>query len=104
MRAHTILLGEKRLNLQYLGRYQSDDNEGYTSGWDHDVIRWVGNPPAADYRGLNGDGGQRFGSSHPGQFMACMADGSVRGLRYSTDYTTLQRLAIRNDGQVAGDY
>ncbi len=102
--AHTILLGEKRLNVQHLGRYQSDDNEGYTSGWDHDAIRWIGNPPAADYRAANGHGDLRFGGSHPGQFLAVMADGSVRGLRYSTEYATLQRLAVRNDGQVAGDY
>jgi prepilin-type N-terminal cleavage/methylation domain-containing protein len=97
---NTILFGEKRLNLQYLGRYQSDDNEGYTSGWDHDVIRWIGNPPSADYRAPNGDGGQRFGGSHPGQFQACMVDGSVRGLRYSADYPTVQRLAVRNDGHI----
>ncbi len=28
--ASTLLIGEKRLNLYYLGQFQSDDNEGYT--------------------------------------------------------------------------
>ena len=98
--SNTILLGEKRLNLEYLGQYQSDDNEGYTCGWDHDSIRWVGNAPAADYRALSGDGNQRFGSSHIGSFQAAMADGAVRPIRYSLDYATVQRLAVRNDGAV----
>src|SRR5205085_9047395 len=35
--SNTIMLGEKRMDLRYLGQYQSDDNEGFTSGWDHDV-------------------------------------------------------------------
>jgi len=35
----TFVIGEKRMDLTYLNQYQSDDNEGYTSGWDHDVVR-----------------------------------------------------------------
>jgi len=38
---YTILVGEKRLNISRLGAYQGDDNEGYTSGWDHDVMRYT---------------------------------------------------------------
>ena len=46
--SNTMILAEKRLRLDRIGRYQSDDNEGYTSGWDHDVIRrvrWWGSHP-----------------------------------------------------------
>src|SRR5438067_7300612 len=35
----TLMVSEKRLNRTYLGQFQGDDNEGYTSGWDHDVER-----------------------------------------------------------------
>src|SRR2546430_10101413 len=34
-------------------------------------------------RNGSGWGEIRFGSSHPGQFMVAMADGSVRGVNYS---------------------
>src|SRR3954468_19202666 len=35
----TLLVGEKRLNLVYLGRQEPDDSEGYTCGFEDDVIR-----------------------------------------------------------------
>jgi prepilin-type N-terminal cleavage/methylation domain-containing protein len=97
---NTMLLGEKRLNVQNLGQYLLDDNEGYTAAWDHDTIRWIGNAPAADYRAADGDGCQTFGGPHPDGFLAALCDGSVRNIRYSTAYATVQRLAIRNDGKV----
>jgi prepilin-type N-terminal cleavage/methylation domain-containing protein len=100
---NTILLGEKRLNLQYLGQYQSDDNEGFTSGWDHDSIRWAFNAPAVDFRANTGDGNTRFGGSHIGGFQAAMADGSIRSIRYSISFESIQRLTIRNDGLVIND-
>lgn len=100
---NTVLLGEKRLNLQTLGQYQVDDNEGYTAAWDHDSIRWIGNAPAADYRAASGDGAQTFGGSHPGGFLAAMADGSVRTIHYSLTYSTMQQLVIRNDGLVINE-
>lgn len=36
----TLFVGEKRLNVARLGSFQHDDNEGWTSGWDWDAIRW----------------------------------------------------------------
>ena len=35
--SNTMVVGEKRLNYMAMGTMQSDDNEGYTCGWDHDV-------------------------------------------------------------------
>lgn len=96
--SNTLLLGEKRLNIANLNIYQGDDNEGYTSGWDHDVIRNTGVVPLPDRR--TGDGEQRFGSSHPGGMNIVLADGSVRFLTFNIDATTFQRLGQRNDGQV----
>src|SRR5262249_33308596 len=39
--SNTLLLGEKRLNMGAIAGPQPDDNEGYTSGWDHDVVRYT---------------------------------------------------------------
>ena len=35
--SNTLMVGDKRLNLAYLGQIQGDDNEGYTAGWDHNA-------------------------------------------------------------------
>lgn len=96
--SNTLLIGEKRLNIASLNVYQGDDNEGYTSGWDHDVIRNTGVVPLPDRR--TGDGEQRFGSSHPSGMNILLSDGSVRFLNYTVDATTFLRLGQRNDGQV----
>ena len=102
--ANTILFGDKRLDLRALNQYQGDDNEGYTSGWDHDVIRRTDLLPMPDTNN-GGWGEERFGSSHVGGFMCSMCDGSVKFIRYSIDSTTFARLGQRNDGQpITGDY
>jgi prepilin-type N-terminal cleavage/methylation domain-containing protein/prepilin-type processing-associated H-X9-DG protein len=96
--SNTLLVGEKRLNVALLGGFQGDDNEGYSSGWDHDTIRYTSQPPLPDPR--TGDGQQRFGASHPSRFNALLADGSVRGISYSINPTTFSYLGNANDGQV----
>ena len=45
--SHSILVGEKRLDTDAIGTFQCDDNEGHTSGWDWDIIRWGNDPPLA---------------------------------------------------------
>jgi prepilin-type processing-associated H-X9-DG protein len=98
--AHTFLVGEKRLNLANLGLYQGDDNEGYSSGWDHDVERFTASwaPPLPDYSG-GGDGAQRFGSSHRAGFNMAMCDGSVQFISYKINPNVFALLGNRNDGQ-----
>ncbi|GIW90458.1 MAG: prepilin-type N-terminal cleavage/methylation domain-containing protein [Pirellulaceae bacterium] len=109
--ANTFILGEKRLRRDRVGNYQSDDNEGYTSGWDHDVIRqacwqWAPSPDCVggagnlDPRGVPcGFGRSRFGSSHPQGFNVVMADGSVRFLTYTLDLEMFRRMGNRSDMQ-----
>ena len=101
--SNTILFGDKMMDTRYLTQYQGDDNEGYTSGWDHDVIRRTDRAPMPDTRTL-GWGEERFGSSHTGGFMAGLCDGSVKFIRYSVDLTTFARLGQKDDGLVLGDY
>jgi prepilin-type N-terminal cleavage/methylation domain-containing protein len=95
---NTMVVGEKRLNVLGLGRFQSDDNEGYTSGWDHDVMRYTDRSPRPDPR--SGDGNQRFGSSHPGGFQGVFADGAVRFISFDIQLNVFHRMGQRNDGGV----
>jgi prepilin-type N-terminal cleavage/methylation domain-containing protein/prepilin-type processing-associated H-X9-DG protein len=102
--SNTILYGDKRMDLTYLNQYQGDDNEGYTSGWDHDVIRRTDLAPKADSRVSGGWGEERFGSSHTGGFMVVFCDGSVKFLSYSIDLNTFNLLGQRADGLPTPNY
>ena len=101
--SNAIAVGEKRLNLRFLGFAQDDDNEGYTAGWNSDTLRSTEKKPLPDFNGL-GDGDDRFGSSHPGVFMVVLADGSVRPIAYSVDSRTFEALGDIDDGQVVGEF
>jgi prepilin-type processing-associated H-X9-DG protein/prepilin-type N-terminal cleavage/methylation domain-containing protein len=98
--SQTLLVGEKRLNLAFLGTKQSDDNQGYTAGYNLDTVRKTSRPPGQDYSAPLGDGQGMFGSSHPGRFNALFADGSVRPISYSIDRKTFSLLGNKSDGQV----
>lgn len=104
--SNTLMLAEKRMDLRYIGQYQSDDNEGYTSGWDHDVIRYASQsyPPARDSNNGSGWGELKFGSSHSAGFMAVLCDGSVRIIPYSISPAQIQGLGTRNGGEVIDNY
>lgn len=101
--SHTLLLGEKRLNVLLLGTQQGDDNEGYTGGWDDDNIRATYLPPLPDRHGGEGWGESRFGSSHPGRFGVAFADGSARPLSYQIALATFASLGHISDGGPVGE-
>ncbi len=98
--SNTLLYAEKRLNTTYINQYQGDDNEGYTSGFDHDTVRRGdrNRPPLKDIKSSNADGAQRFGSSHPGGFNAVLGDGSVRTITYTINNLTWEYFSRREDG------
>ncbi len=99
--SHTLLAGDKRLNVAFLGQNQRDDNEGYTVGWNADTLRRTDRGPKPDYRGDDDDfGDKRFGGSHPGSFNALLADGSLHSMTYGIDEDIFERLGKRADGQV----
>jgi len=102
--SNTLLVGEKRLNRNLLGRWQEDDNEGYAGGWDEDTMRRTDLPPAVDYNAVSGDGEEKFGSSHPGGFNSALADGSVRTISYSIDANVFRNLGNIQDAQVVGEF
>jgi len=97
--SQTMLVGEKRLNTSSrLGTYQGDDNEGYTSGWDHDVIRYTHRQPRPDCQTPGCWGEVRFGSAHAAGFQAVFGDGSVHTIRYNVNLDIFRRMGERSDG------
>lgn len=99
----TLLVGEKRINLTFLGTPQHDDNEGYTVGWNTDTVRSTEKKPKPDFNG-KGDGDDRFGSTHPGLFQVTLADGSTRSIDYSIDEKVFALLGDIDDGQTVEQY
>ena len=102
----TLLVGDKRLNLAKLGQPQDDDDTGYATGFDADVIRYTSPAAGPGLPRPTGDGGGLFGSSHIGRFNAVFADGSVHSLPYSIDPTVFSYLGNESDGQAidSNDY
>jgi prepilin-type N-terminal cleavage/methylation domain-containing protein len=98
--SYTLLLGDRRLNLRFLGDVQTDDDTGYASGFDRDIMCSTSLPPLPDYSAPSGNGDLRFGSSHTGVFNIALADGSVRSLSYSVDPIFFKNLGNKSDGQV----
>ncbi len=109
--SNTLLIGEKRLRPENLGKAQSHDDQGFTSGWDRDEACWGIVPPEPDRRGQ--DGFYQFGSAHASAFNAVFCDGSVRVVRYNiqsnnTPTATVplgiwQRICKRDDGLTVDD-
>ena len=93
-----MVVAEKRLNVALLGTVQSDDNEGYTAGWDEDTVRATDVAPEPDFRG-DGNGRDLFGSSHPQGFHATFVDGSVHALGYGIDPEVFRCLGNIADGK-----
>lgn len=109
--SNTMLIGEKRLRPENLGKAQSHDDQGFTSGWDRDEVCWGNIPPDMDRR--NQDGFYQFGSAHPSGFNSVWCDGSVHIIRYniqsnntptaSAPLGVWQRLCKRDDGLAVDD-
>ena len=105
--SNTSFCRRQTLTDQSPRRIPGEDNEGYTSGWDHDVWRRTDLLPLADCNTAVTSGcadSHRFGSSHPGGFNGLLGDGSVRFLRYTIDATTFRNLGDRIDGQVISNF
>jgi prepilin-type processing-associated H-X9-DG protein len=95
----TLVVGEKRMNVYYLGKLRSDDNEGYTGGCDWDAMRNANLVPAPDTNAPTSENGfAMFGSSHPSGMNFVFGDGAVHHIRYDIDATVFARLGTRADG------
>jgi len=102
--SNTLMFGEKRMDTTSMGSYQSDDNEGYSTAWDHDVARETTALPQADAKLGTGWGGNIFGSSHSGGANYVMVDGTVRFINYSITLASFQALGTVGNGDINNDY
>ena len=91
------------MNTALLGTLVANDNEGYTTSWNHDTMRFVGRAPLPDFIQASppDPGDDRFGSSHTGGMNTAFCDGSVRFLGYDVNFETFKMMGVRNDGLVA---
>lgn len=114
--SNTFLAGEKALNFGLSHTHQSDDDAGWTEGWDWDVIRWGRYQPCQDYNDSSPLASNRynmdvnltpfnrlaaFGSNHASGMNMSFCDGSVRFVPYGISLGVFQRLSSRNDGNLA---
>lgn len=99
----TILVGEKALKYDHQERLTCADNEGFTSGWDWDIIRWGGQNGSTNLTPVNdhdaADCEHRFGSRHGTGCQFVFADGSVHWVRFNVDATAYDRAIQRDDGK-----
>ena len=74
--------------------------EGWTAGWDWDVIRWGNVPPMNDSNAS--DCAPWFGSVHQGGCLFTFGDGSVHTINYSIDGALFQSLSHCSDDAPQG--
>ncbi len=100
--SHTIMVGEKALRVNQREVYTCSDNEGWTSGWDWDIIRWGGGNRTPIRDDLAGNCEDRFGSPHAVGCQFVLVDGSVQWIRFNVD-RNMYNLAIKCDDGKAHD-
>jgi prepilin-type N-terminal cleavage/methylation domain-containing protein len=91
----TLMVGEKRMNTYMLGQNMEDDNQGYSTGFDEDTVRYTNRAPGRDFRrngGYSDVGGQAFGSAHANNFQAVFADGASHNISYNISPAVLSML------------
>jgi prepilin-type processing-associated H-X9-DG protein len=98
-----MMVFEKRLMVPYVPG-SSDDDEGWSAGWDHDTVRTTYCLPVRDStkRVSSGDGKGSFrspGSAHSAGINTVFADGSVSTINYDVDPATFNALGHRSDGE-----
>lgn len=95
--AYTIAVGEKWMGRSEYEQLTCSDNEGVTSGWDWDIIRWGNNPPKRDVQN-NNSCKIDFGSNHSGGALFLLCDGSTRSIAYNIDQQTFENACRLDDG------
>ncbi len=93
----TLMIGEKSVRGTLYQVSSCADNEGWTSGWDWDTIRWGNVPPMHDNQA--GDCMPWYGAVHQGGCLFAFGDGSIHTITYSIDQDLMQSLAHRSDSK-----
>jgi len=96
----TYLAGERFLYFSDYSTGSGSDDSGWTTGYDHDTIRWTQIPPnfdnTTDYKAT--DKINNFGSSHIGGMNMAMCDGAIVTVPYEIDPLVHKQLGNRKDG------
>jgi prepilin-type N-terminal cleavage/methylation domain-containing protein len=97
--SNTLMLGEKQLYERTMNKLQSDDDQGYTAGYDHDTLRHTDQLPAPDWveTGVPGSQAGLFGAAHTSGFNTVFTDASVHFMKYSISLNTFTALGSIND-------
>jgi prepilin-type N-terminal cleavage/methylation domain-containing protein/prepilin-type processing-associated H-X9-DG protein len=107
--SNTLLLGEKHVRPDMLGKAPQPNIGSPTLVTDNDVVIYTSKPPDVSGRkagnafplalGPTDAYIGQFGSWHSGVVNFAFGDGSIRGVRNSTPGSVLAVLAARDDGQ-----
>jgi len=100
--SNTFMLGEKHVVRGREGQESTGDQSCY-NGVGYDSAQRVAGPSfplARDPTDTSSGYPDKFGGPHSGVVMFALCDGSIRAIKRSIDSKNLQRLAVRNDGQV----
>ncbi|HEX3151443.1 MAG TPA: DUF1559 domain-containing protein, partial [Gemmataceae bacterium] len=82
---NTMMISEKRLDSRNYQTGDWMDDQGWSDGWDPDIVRYTAFQPQKDAPG--GVSGYEFGSAHPTGLNCLLGDGSVRFVRFAVDLT-----------------
>ena len=113
--SNTMMVGEKYVRVDFHSISTPSDDQGFTEGWDPDVMRCPCVPPLNDsqvndeFTGQIGEApGMRnkweivvMGSSHPGGLNVVFADGGVHTINYDVDVFLFNALGTRSGGEAA---
>lgn len=107
--SNTFLVGEKHVPRSKFGQSGPSWGDGaiFNGDFPRNYNRIAGLPAfnlGQNQDDLTGPWHCKFGSYHPGICQFAFTDGHVGILKNSTDIMVLNKLAVRNDGQIVGDY
>jgi hypothetical protein len=95
----TYFAGERYLYFSDFVTGSPSDDSGWTTGYDHDTIRWTSTAPNYDDVSIAvTTANPNFGSSHTGTFNMAMCDSAVIAVPYEIDLQVHQQLGNRKDG------
>ncbi len=97
--SNTIVLAEKYVPVSRLDLGGTDDDAGWSDGWDFDTLRLASCRPVQDSSSASGPP-VLAGSSHPSVFIVGFADASMQALSFDVDLVMLNRMANMSDGEV----
>ncbi len=105
--SNTMLVAEKFIRPDLYDGGSYSDDQGFSDGWDPDVMRSTCVRPLQDTQTGTPDDKYGFeadviyfGSAHPGGFNAVFADGSVHTINYEVNSDLFDRIGDRQDGEL----